>query len=205
MRFQKIFGWVSLVTISVVSGYFIGSGIVNSVTNVKAQSGKKVIKLADTVNAQLKFTEPKLRQQERSFGENFDAHPNWIKDLSFKLENISEKPIVFLQININFPETRLTGNLMSYTMTFGQRPNSKFKQLNKQMELMPGEVLEVSLDKERDKIHQFINERQPMESIEKVELEIGFIIFEDRTAWTAGTFLRQDPGNPDRYNPIGNL
>jgi hypothetical protein len=44
---------------------------------------------------------------------------------------------------------------------------------------------------------------QPIELIQKVELEIGFIIFEDKTDWTAGSFLRQDPNNPDRYNPIG--
>ena len=67
---------------------------------------------------------------------------------------------------------------------------------------MSGETLEVSLEKEKDRIYKFVNARQPIVSIQKVELEIGFIIFEDKTAWTAGTFLRQDPNNPDRYNPI---
>lgn len=71
------------------------------------------------------------------------------------------------------------------------------------MLLMPSEILKISLDKEKDKIYKFVNERQPIESIQKVELEIGFIVFEDKTAWTAGNFLRQDPNDPNRYNNIG--
>jgi hypothetical protein len=202
MKFQKLFSWLGFVTIAVILGYLIGLGIKNSITNVQAQSEKKKIKLADTIRPQLKFTNVKVGQQARKFDESFDAEPEWVKDLSFKLENISGKSIIFLQVNINFPETRLTGNLMSYTVIFGQRPDIKFKQHSKPMLLIPGETLEVSLDKEKDKIYKFISERQSIESIQKVELEIGFIIFEDKTAWVAGGFLRQDPNNPNRYRPI---
>jgi hypothetical protein len=202
MKLQKLFGWLGLVTIAVISGYLLGLGINASMTSVNAQSEKKVIKLARTIKPQLKFSDVKVGQQGRKFDENFDSEPEWVKNLSFKLQSISDKPIVFLQVNVNFPETRLTGNLMSYTMMLGRKPDIKFKQHNKPMLLMPGETLEISLDKEKDKISKFISERQPIESIQKVELEIGFIVFEDKTAWVAGGFLRQDPNNPNRYNPI---
>jgi len=201
MKSQKLFSWLGLVTISAILGYLLGLGINASISSVNAQSDKKVIKLAKTAKPQLKFAEVKVGQQDRKFDESFDAEPEWVKNLSFKLENTSGKPIVFLQVNVNFPETRLSGNLMSYGVSFGQRPDSKLKH-NKPMLLMPGETLEVTLDKEKDKIYKFVYERLPIESIQKVELEIGFIIFEDKTAWTAGTFLRQDPNNPNRYNPI---
>jgi hypothetical protein len=109
--------------------------------------------------------------------------------------------IVYLRVNVNFPETRATGNLMSYGVSFGQRPGSKLKQTNPPILLKKGETLDVFLEKEKEKIYKFINERQPIESIKKVELEISFIIFEDKTAWSVGTFKRQDPENSDRYNP----
>lgn len=202
MKFKKLSSWLGLVTIAVILGYLIGLGVENSVKSVQAQSEKKIIELADTIKPQLKFTEVKVGQQDRKFDESFNAEAEWVKNLSFKLESISDKPIVFLQVNVNFPETRSTGNLMSYGVSFGQRPGLNLKQHNKPMLLMPGKTVEVSLDKEKDRIYKFVNERQPIESIQKVELEIGFIIFEDKTAWTAGTFLRQDPNNPNRYNPI---
>jgi len=202
MKSQKLFSWLGLVTIATILGYLIALGVENSIINIQAQSEKKTIKLAYSSKPQLKFTEVKVGQKDRKFDEGFDAEPEWVKNLSFKLENISGKPIVYLSVNINFPETRSSGNLMSYQVVFGQHPHSKLKH-NKPMLLMPGETLEVFLDNEKDKIYKFVNERQSIESIQKVELEIGFIVFEDKTAWTAGSFLRQDPNNPNRYNNIG--
>ena len=190
---------LSLIVISIAPFCFASQGAFG----IYAQNEQKIIKLAPSINPQLKFSEAKVGSQDRKFGESFNAEADWVKNLSFKLESIADKPIVYLQVNVNFPETRATGNLMSYGINFGQRPDSKFKQPNKPMLLKPSETLEVSLGKEKDKITKFINERQPIESILKVELEIGMIIFEDKTAWNAGTFLRQDTNNPDRYNPIG--
>lgn len=203
MKFQNIFSWLVLTAISIVAGYLIGLSVENSIVNVQAQSEKKTIKLANTIKPQLKITEVKVKQKDRKFNESFDAESDWVKNLSFKLESISDKPIVYLQANVNFPETRLTGELMSYTVIFGQLPGSEIKN-RKPMLLMPGEFLEVSLDKEKDRLYKFVNERQPIESIQKVELEIGFIVFEDKTAWSAGSFTRQDPDNPNRYKPIEN-
>lgn len=201
MKSLKIFSWLGLVTIAVGLGSLIGSGLNNSVAGVQAQDGQKTVKLARTIKPQLKFTEVKVGEQERTPGEDFNAAPDWVKNLSFKLESISDKPIVYLKVNINFPETRATGNLLSYAISFGTPPDSKSK-TGVPLLLKPGETLEVALDREKEKIYKFVNERQPVESIQKVELEIGYIIFEDQTAWSAGTFLRQDPNHPNRYNPI---
>lgn len=67
---------------------------------------------------------------------------------------------------------------------------------------MPGETFDVPLEREKEKLYKFISERQSIESIQKVELEVGFIILEDKTAWAAGTFLHHDANKPGRYNPI---
>lgn len=197
MKSKKLFMWLGLTVFATITICLQG------ITSVNAQNDKKIVQLANSGKPQLKISDVKLGHQSVELGELFKAEPYWIENLSFKLENISNKPIVFLQANVNFPETRLTGKLMSYAIYFGQRPDSKFKTNRNPFLLKPDETLEIFLDKETTKIYKFINQRQPVETINKVDLEIGFIIFEDKTAWTAGAFMRQDPANPDRYIPIG--
>jgi hypothetical protein len=201
MKSKSLFILLGLAAFASFTGYLLG--IENAlITTVKAQNAEKIVELAPTINQQLRFSKVKVNQQPVEFGKYFEADVNWIENLTFNLENISDKPIVYLQFNIKFPETITTGLLMSYGKSFGQRPDSKFKSKNEPILIKPGETLEVSLDKEEGRIYKFVNERQPIETIHKIELEIALIIFEDKTAWSSGTFLRQDPNNPDRYNPI---
>lgn len=204
MKIQQLRIWLALTTGVALLGCLIDLGSETSLFDAHAQSDKKTVKLAKTIRPQLKLTNLKVAQQDIKFGESFDAEADWVKNLSFKLENISDKKILYIRVNVNFPETRLTGYMMSYQVSFGQRPDSKLKQINPPMLLKPGEILEVSLDKEKDRIYNFVGERQPIELIREVELEMGFILFEDRTAWSVGSFMRQDPDNPDRYIPIEN-
>jgi len=68
--------------------------------------------------------------------------------------------------------------------------------------LMPKEALDISLASEYAKISNFVGNRHSISSINRIELEISFIVFEDGTAWSVGDFMRQDPNNPDRYIPV---
>ena len=202
MKIQELRSWLAFITGAVILGSLIGLGMKVSLFDAYAQNDKKNVKLARTVKPQVKFNDLKVAQKSLKLDEDFDAEADWVKSLSFKLENVSGKRIVFLTANVNFPETRLTGELMSYQISFGQRPGLEPINDNPPISFMPDETLEISLDKEKDRIYKFVNERQPIEKIQKVELEIGFIIFEDRTAWSAGSFMRQDRNNPRIYNPI---
>lgn len=202
MRSRNLFNWLGLITIASFAVYLLGTGTTPVLSQSNIQIDKKIVKEAVTTNHQLKIKDVNLGKKSIELNKQFDSQLDWIKELSFKLENISDKPIAFLQVNVNFPETRLTGNLMSYGITFGQRPDSKLETKNKPMSFKSGEVLKVSLKEEKDRIYNFVEERQPIQTIQQVELEIGFIIFEDKTAWVAGTFLRQDTSDPDKYKPI---
>lgn len=172
-----------------------------SVIDVRAQNAEKTISLAYLRKPQLNLKDVKVGQNSRKFDESFDEDEDWLKRLSFNLENISGKPIVFLTVNVNFPETRSTGPMMSFPINFGQRPGSIHRQ-QKPLLLKRKEVLEVQLSESYENIVKFISERQPIGTIGKVELEIFFIVFEDGIAWNAGSFMKQDPDNPNRYTPI---
>src|SRR4051812_28020349 len=78
------------------------------------QNRQKVIEKAATLNSPIEITEIKIRQKSIEAGTNFDGDEDWLAALSLNVKNSSDKAIVYLTINFNFPETRSTGDMMSY-------------------------------------------------------------------------------------------
>jgi hypothetical protein len=203
MKYKNLLGSFCLFAGAVVLGYSIGLGINGWTLDVQAgqetkQDNEKVVKLAYSHKPIIKISEPKVSEKAVKFGESFDEDENWLKNLSFKLENKSGKPIIYMELSVNFPETRATGNMMSYGVTVGQRPGLEIHRNKTQLLWKPNDNLGVSLKNEYGKLTKFINGRQSINSIKKVELEIGLIVFEDKTAW-AGEFMKEDPNKPGSY------
>lgn len=201
MKYRQFSGWLRIMLAAEIVGYGIGIAVEHIVTAVYAQDESKVVKLAYSHNPQIKFSELKSGEIERKFGESFAEDEEWLKRLAFKAENISGKSIIYRKINVNFPETRPSGSMASYPVSFGQRPGFFIPNIEP-LEFKQGDVLNIDLSGEYEKISKFINYRHQIGLMKKIDLEIGFIIFEDGTAWTAGTFYRPDPDNPRRYLPI---
>jgi hypothetical protein len=167
------------------------------------QGHQKVIEKARTENEVVQFSEIKVSQKAVEPGKTFDDDDDdWAGKIFLKVKNISDKPIVYLSVNMNFPETRATGAMMSYPIVMGQRPGSKFRQFHDPIFLLPGESLDIPVTQNHERMKSFVEEGMPFRNIGKVELEVGFVIFADKTAWSAGIFKRQNPNNPDRYDPI---
>ena len=207
MKYKNILGSFCLLAGAIVFGCLIGVGINRWTPDAQAQQensqdGSKIVKLSYSRKPIIKISQLKVGEKTKNLGESFDEDENWLKNLSFKLENKSGKRIVYLQVNVNFPETRATGNLMSFPIVFGQFPGIPNHSKNPPFLLNPDNSIEVELSKDYDELAKFINGRSPIKSMRKVELEIGFVIFDDKTAWSAGAYSRQDPNNPKRYVDI---
>ena len=207
MKYKSLLDSFSLFAVAALLGCLIGVGINRWTPDVQAQlensdGRSKSVKLSYSRKPIIKISQLKVSEKTKNFGESFDEGENWLKNLSFKLENQSGKRIVYLQVNVNFPETRASGNMMSFPIVFGQFPDIVNYSKNPPFLLKPDDSIEVSLNKDYDELLRFINTRTHISSLRKVELEIGFIIFDDKTAWSAGSFSRQDPNNPGRYIDI---
>lgn len=188
-----------LVTLSICLIVFLRTDL----RGAGGQGRQKVIEKARTENEVVQFSEIKVSQKAVEPGKTFDDDDDdWAGKIFLKVKNISDKPIVYLAVNINFPETRATGAMMSYPIVMGQRPGSKFRQFHDPIFLLPGESLELPVTQNHERMKSFVEEGMPFRNIGKVELEVGFVIFADKTAWSAGIFKRQNPNNPDRYDPI---
>jgi hypothetical protein len=169
----------------------------------QGQGRERVIEKAFTRNSPVEISEVKVSQKAVEVGKGFDADDDWLDTVFLRIKNSSEKSIVYLEINFNFPETRSTGSMMSYPLSFGLRPGSKFPQKHDPIFMMPGDILEIPLDKHYAKIKSFVERRHRITDIHKLELEIGFVIFADKTCWAAGNFCRQDPNDPDHFINTG--
>jgi len=141
----------------------------------------------------VEFEEVKVAGKAVRLGEAFDGSDDWLAPVLIKVKNISNKPIVYLAVNVNFPETRPLRAMMSYGIDFGQRPGSRLPTPKNSvpMVLLPGDTLEIPLQDRYPKIKAFVERHWTMKEIHKAELEIGFVIFDDRTGWAGGTFANR--------------
>lgn len=199
-RFRRIFFF--LASLLVICGTVSVAGW--SLNLSLGQSRGKAIGKTFTRNSVVEFEEIKASGKPLKFDERFDGSDDWIPTIGFKAKNISDKPIVYLAVNINFPETRaVVGAMMSYAIEFGQRPGSALPSRGEPMVLLPNDTVEVNLQDHYPRIKAFIEKRLTLKDIHQADLEVNFVIFDDKTGWSAGNYYRQDSVNPDRYINIG--
>ena len=167
------------------------------------QGQRKSVTEAFATNPQFKISKLRIGSEPREFGEEFDETDDWTRRLSFEIDSIAAKPITFVQINLKFPDTLSTGNIMVYTLGVGNRPGASQVASENPLYLKPGDKMKIDVANDYSQLEKFIRVRHSMKDIRKVELEVGFIGFEDGTAWAAGDFLRPDPNNPRRYINVG--
>lgn len=153
----------------------------------------------------VELVEIKTAKKAVKLGAKFHDSGNWLRGTTFKLRNSSSKDIVYVELDLNFPETASSGNEMSFPIKLGRRPGAD-NVASESLLVKPGDELTIRLDEKRyERLAKFIETRQPISSINKAKIRFGFIIFNDGTAWGAGNYYRQNPDNPNHYINIGPL
>lgn len=119
---------------------------------------------------------------------------NGFDGLTFAVTNTSGKTIRHISI-----EVAATSNGEKYLIPSNYGPQTEAQPVrNLENPIKPGERVEIRGKKMTD---QF---KKSMGDFTEVEVGVGFVIFDDKTAWRAGRFLRQDETNPLRWIPIAN-
>jgi len=54
------------------------------------------------------------------------------------------------------------------------------------------------------RLRTFIEKRHPLNTLNKLSVQIDQVSFEDGTLWTGGDYFRPDPSNPKKYIRVGN-
>src|SRR5437868_1743218 len=70
----------------------------------------------------------KVNGIDREIDKGFTENGNWIKDLSITIKNTNPKPIIYIGLDLMFPETASsTHNQMGHQLQIGQRPGHENK------------------------------------------------------------------------------
>jgi hypothetical protein len=135
--------------------------------------------------------------------ESFAATSDWLKDVTIRVKNNSLKRIKYLSMSLEFPETRRSGNIMSYTMSCGVSPMGGYVSVSGPP-VEPGETFEFRFDEnEFSRLKKFIESRQPLDGLTRANIRISFIQYDDDTAWSGGSAMRRDSTDPRRWTPVG--
>jgi len=169
------------------------------------QSKEKKLERGNLIYASdpLDISEVKVSNKPVKLNEKFEGDDDWLKKLTLRLKNKSNKEIVHIQLDFEFPETAINGASMAYQLMLGNRPGSTNRSLAP-LTLAPGAKLTVAVDEQLyANLANLVNHRQLIQSINTVKVRIAFVAFADGTGYgTGGTFYRKDPNNPSRYLPV---
>lgn len=170
---------------------------------LRPQDNKKVVEKHFAPNNEpIEIIEPKIKAKAVKLGEAFEDGSDWLKHNTFKVKNRSNKPITFLQIDLDFPETKATGSIMRHSLFIGRRPDFKSTLNNPPLYLKPSEALEISLEPEYSAIKRLIELRQPpVENINKLVIRTSEVMFEDGTLYFGGSIFKRnpDPNSPHKW------
>lgn len=179
---------------------YVGGWSYSKSRTPRSQGNEKIVeKHFAPKNEPIEITEPKIKAKTIKLGEKFEDESDWLKYLTFKVKNRSDKPITFLQIDLDFPETKTTGSIMMHQLFIGQRPDFRSTLNNPPLYLKPNETIEISLEPEYSAIKRLIELRQPsVENINKLIIRTSEVMFEDSTLYSGGGIFKR---NPDATSP----
>lgn len=172
---------------------------------IAQHSQERIISTRSQQNEPVAMTEIKVNGRSISVGKNFLADDDWMRSLAVSVKNTSDKHIVLASLDVFFPRPPGSKDLPAVFYIFHgnwalrSRPPTADERL---VGIAPGETVEIgfSVQKFAD-LQRFLTDARYPASIERVEMWIDSVIFEDDTMWRGGLF-RRDPNNPGSWNNV---
>ncbi len=132
------------------------------------------------------------RQNDRVLADTVSVGKNGYEGLSFLITNSSGKTIRHLSIEVDCVSN---GEHYLYPFSYGPQTEVQKNRMN-ETPIKPGDRIEIKASKVNPEFFSKIGE------FSEVVVGVGFVIFDDKTAWRGGMNLRQDENNPLRWIPV---
>lgn len=168
------------------------------------QSHEKIFKQRD-FNAKdpVRITNLAAANKPLRLDESFDGGPEWLQSTQLQLKNVSRKDIIYIELQFNFPETKSSGNEMSYRVELGNMPGMPV--VNTPLLLKPNEEVPFSFtEAEYQSLTKFVGGRAKPANLNRADLKIGFVVFADSTAWGTGLSFKPNPNKKGSWIPDTN-
>jgi hypothetical protein len=158
-------------------------------------------------NEPLKIKAIKGKKGAITIGRLFLAEDDWLKSLSFNVENISGKNIIYMKLELEFPRSNDNSPPLIYPIEYGVRPLLDGSLVaDAPPPIKPGETVDLRFsDAEYDNLQELLHKLGYPKSIKQAVFTIRYVIFDDLLMWDTGRLMRRDPDNPRRWVPLNRL
>jgi len=179
------------------------------------QSDVKVIEVKEFPNKPFELSDLSVNGLNILSGQKINVttiaeSEGWLDNLKFDIKNKWDKQIIFIKIDLEFPETWLAGRpLMKDHIVIGIHPQAKGndKKYGKPLALNPGETIIYSHSNHQLELTKKFLERGGfyLANLNKAVIRISNVFFNDDTVWVEGNWFRHNPNNsaaPGGYEKI---
>ena len=161
--------------------------------------GKKIIREPVLSKEPVEIVDVKFKGKAVKFGDEVDGDETWLKDVTLKVRNVSDKPITYLRLDLVFPDPFIPGAVNTQNVMLGQRADLPMTSRNQPLRLEPGQSATVSLAAYFDEIKSLVETRYGwVRNVSQVAVNLGDALFEDGTLYFGGSVFRR---NPDASSP----
>ena len=189
---------LTLICLVAASLVFTGSRATRAGFN--PQSARIVVKKSWPIEP-VKIVGLKTRNNAKiELGQSFDEEDDWLDGLVLTVANNYDKPVTALTISLVF--RRQTGDTrppFAWNLHFGPSPlTAEYNQRDRSKVINAGETLELPLTPANyATLKRGFAETGYAESIQRVDLEVKEVGFEDGSMLYSGTLYLQDPAYPN--------
>lgn len=151
----------------------------------------------------IKIEEVKVKGRPVGLGAKFTEEDDWLSGLTIKVKNISDRPVVFLDVALVFPRPDAREPAASDHLLYGRYPLAPGQAAPEapavgQPPLQPGATAELALT-DYEGTRRFLDQTNYPAAVTRLEIEISDVYFDQNTKWSGGQIFRRDPRNPDGW------
>lgn len=145
----------------------------------------------------------KVRGRQVQVGQTFADDDDWIKGLELTFKNTSEKPIVYLSVDLRLPSPE--GIPVAFPIFYGRSPatSEEAARLAQAHAVQPGETATVTLtERQYESMQAVLAERNWKLPLDKLTIKVNIVSFADDTSWHHGYQYRRDPNDPRMWKAV---
>jgi hypothetical protein len=145
----------------------------------------------------------RLNGKEVQPGEKIKGNDDWLKGVSFTVKNVSDKPIAYVEIGLQFPQPN---GFVAYSLNYGiDLSRDTPRRESSPPAIQPGEKLDLVLTKERYQVFLNVLARGGASStFEVAPYYVDKVCFDNEpdVIWQAGNLKRRDPNQIGKFDVI---
>ena len=196
-----------------VSAILLGALACAAVT--ARQSGQRVVSQAPAEagrQSPVEIVAVKVKGETILPGRPFAADDDWLLGLTFRLKNVSDRPISYVEISLLFPAAARAGaepgrkvGPMVGPVAYGCYPGFPCRPdiTGSSNEILPGETRDVGLRGTSESFMAVLAHVGASLPVQSAEYDVDSVLFDADTRWSRGLIFKRDPSEPKTFRMAG--